>query len=94
MNIAPDTTTSKKIVVGAASVAAGVTIGARERWIFTTTVACWVKQGVLPTATAGDTSTLVPAGGIVQFYGIGGPNLAVIQDTVTGNASVQRGLDI
>lgn len=76
--------------VGAASVAFGATMEAKEVWGFSSTTNCFIAQGATPTASAGNGSVAVAAGQLVIIDGGVGADLAVIQQAAGGFASLCR----
>lgn len=63
---------------------------AKARYAFSTTTACYVLQGANPTATAGDGSTLVPAGATIYLDGGLGAKIAVLRATADGECTLTR----
>ena len=93
MNLAPDTSSSIEKAVGATSVKFGASMGASaDVWMFVSTVDCWIAQGANPTASAGAGSMFVPAKVIIQITGRAGADLAVVEDSTAGKASLTRAL--
>lgn len=65
-------------------------MAATRSYLFTSTVACYVKQGANPTATAGDASMLVAAGGSVFLWGGDGTKISVIRATADGECTLTQ----
>lgn len=80
------------VAVGAASATFPniIAMAAGETYVFTSTVACYIKQGAAPVASAAAGSALVPAGVQVLIDGALGIKLAVIQASTGGSASLVR----
>lgn len=51
-----------------------------NRYLFASTVNCWILQGANPTATAADGSMFVPANTQIVIWGGMGAKLAVLRD--------------
>lgn len=96
MVITPDTSTSLEAAVSGTSARFGAAMAAtqpgQQFWVFVANTACWIKQGatgsVVASAAAG--SMYVPANTIVIIDAIGGADLAVIEDSAAGKASLTR----
>jgi hypothetical protein len=82
-------TTSVRQTVTASAAQLGAMEGKRT-YAFSTTVACYVKQGVNPTATAGDGSALVPAGATIYVSGLDGAVLSVVRATADGECTLTQ----
>jgi len=65
-------------------------MAAGEYWVFTPSVACYIKQGAAPTASAADGSTLVAAGETVMLDGALGAKLSAIQVSSSGTGTLTR----
>lgn len=66
-------------------------MAAGEKYIFTSTTACYIRQGTAPiAASAGDGSMLVGPYVEVLIEGNEGPNLSVIQAAAGGSATLQK----
>lgn len=90
--LSPDTVSSLRVAVGAASVPFNASMTAGQFWLFVSNANCWIRQGNgTPVAAASAGSMYVPANTLLIIWGNAGDNLAVIQDgTSTGNASLTR----
>lgn len=88
--LAVDISTSKQVTVSATSAAFGTTMLASQKWLFISSTNCWIKQGAAgPTAVAGTNGNMfVPAGYPQPIDGACGVDLAVVQDTTGGKASL------
>lgn len=91
------------VVTGSAAVADTVAVGAAsaefpnintmaagQYFVFCSSVACWIKQGTNPVASAAAGSMFVPANVQVMIDGALGTELAVIQASTGGTASLVR----
>jgi hypothetical protein len=73
----------------------GAAMVAKEKWILTTTVSCYVKQGAHAAlgsspATAGAGSFLVPANTPYLIFGTLGADLSLLATAGTGTATLAR----
>lgn len=76
--LSPDTSTSLRVAVGAASAPFNSTMTDGQFWLFVSNANCWIKQGDgTPVASAAAGSMYVPANVQVVIWGNGGTNLAV-----------------
>lgn len=87
--LVPISTDSKYLGVTTASQDIITTMEPGERYVFTSTVDCYIEQGAAPTAAASDGSFLVPAGMPVVIDGAEGAELAVL-GLVAGVATLTR----
>lgn len=85
-------TNADQVAVGAASAQFTniVAMAAGQHYMFCSNIACWIKQGLNPTASAAPGSMYVPANVQVDIDGGVGIKLAVIQDAAGGKASLTR----
>ena len=85
-------TQADSVAVGAVSVTFPniVAMAADQYYVYTANVASWIKQGATPTASAAAGSMFVPANTPVYIDGAYGVQLAVIQDSTGGKASLVR----
>ena len=90
MILSPDTSTSLSVVVGASSTAFGASMVAGLYYAYVADVASWISQGASPVATTGAGSAYVPAGVIVTIDGALGADVAVIEASTGGRASLTR----
>lgn len=88
----PDPSSSIEKAVGAASVPFGATMTKDDAYLFVSSTACWIAQGTSPVASAGAGSMYVPANVVIAISGRAGADVAVIQDSVSGKASLTRAL--
>lgn len=89
MRIVPVTSTSDRQTVTLSSVNFDTTLASGTFYVFTTTVAAYIKQGTgAQTATAGDASVLIGAGQSCLIDGALGTKVAVIRATADGEATL------
>jgi len=88
--LSPITSASLEHAVGVGSAVFGASMLAGSYYAFVSTTDCWIQQGATPTATAGAGSMFVPAKTVWFLDGAAGADLAVIQDTAGGKASLTR----
>lgn len=88
------TTVSYRSTVTSSSQVFSVAMATGEWYVFTSTVACYIKQGApTPTASAADGSTIISAGESVIIKGDLGSKLAVIRiGTTDGEATLTKAL--
>jgi hypothetical protein len=92
MILFPDTSSSTLALeqaVSGTSAAFGA-MAVNEIWRLTATTNLWWSQGATPTATAGAGSAYLAAGQVVLVNGNNGAQVAVIEDTAAGKASLCR----
>lgn len=82
--------TSKRSTVTATSQQINIPMLTNRLYALTSTTACYIKQGANPTATAGDASSLVAAGGTVVVHGGDGAVLAVIRASADGECTLTQ----
>ena len=90
MILSVDTSTSLSVAVGATSTAFGASMVAGLYYTYVADVASWIAQGASPTASAGAGSCYVPAGVVLPIDGAAGADLAVIEASTGGRASLTR----
>jgi hypothetical protein len=91
MRIVPVTATSDRKTVTSTSAQFDTTMAAGEFYVFTTTVAAYIKQGANPvTATAADASVLIGPGQSCLIDGGIAAKLAVLRATEDGEATLTR----
>lgn len=85
-------TESDEVAVGAVSAqfANIVAMVAASYYLFISNTGCWIQQGANPTASAAPGSMFVPANTPIYVGGQTGAKLAVIQDALSGKASLTR----
>lgn len=88
--ISLDPTTALEVAVTGTSTRFGATMDSHSAYVFSTTTDTWIAQGATPTATVGAGSSLVPAGTMILIDGVCGADLAVLQDSAAGRASLTR----
>jgi hypothetical protein len=97
MILSVDTKNAKfsTVVVGAQTIPLVMKPG--KIYEFATNTNCYIKQdasGNNPAASAGDGSTLVPAGSTRVIHGSFGDTLSVIRDTADGKATLTPIVDV
>lgn len=90
MRITPVPATSDRQTVTSSAVTFDTTMASGEFWVFTTSVAAYIKQGSAPTASAADGSTLIGAGQSCLIEGVLGAKLSVIYESIDGVATLTR----
>lgn len=92
MITSPIPSTSLEKAVGATSVPFLAAMVAGQFYMFVSSTNCWIAQGATgtTTASAGAGSMFVPANTIVLLNGHVGVECAVIEDSVSGKASLTQ----
>lgn len=78
--------------VGLTATRFDITMAVNSFYVLTSTVACWVAQGVAPTAAPNvDGNAYIPPNVPVIISGNFGAKLSIIQASLAGNASLIPG---
>ena len=84
-------TTADFVAVGAASAQFGtITLAAGKLYVLTSSTDCWFLQGANPTAAKASPCMFVQKGVQLMVDGAQGAKVALIQDAVGGNASINQ----
>lgn len=91
MIISPDFASSLEVTVGGTSTTFAANMPTGSYWTITSTTGAWIKQGAgTPVASAGAGSVYLPPNVPVVIDARRGSNVAMIQDTTAGKASLCR----